>query len=431
MHNKQQFQNSLSRTMSHAATSALAIAIGLGLMVVSTREVAAQTYHVIYDFTGGVDGAGPFAGVTMDAAGNLYGTTLSRGAHGYGAVYKLSHKDSTWVFVPLYSFQNVPDGANPAARVIFGPNGTLYGTTLNGGQGCRGVGCGTVFKLSPPATVVCRSVLCPWNETALYRFGNVPDGASPYSEVVFDQAGNLYGTTYGGGLNDAGAVYELLPFDGGWAERVLYSFAGGDDGALPQAGLIFDTGGNLYGTASADAHYGTVYELTPSEFGWTEQTLHLFQDYSLGASPVGGLIFDRSGNLYGTTIYGGAHTSGTVFQLTPSQGSWTFTLLYSLAGNGTEGPSANLILDAAGDLYGTTYADGAYGFGAVFKLTRSAGAWTYTSLHDFTGGSDGGGPLGQLISDSNGNLYGTTGLGGSTEGNCGSTGCGVVLEITR
>jgi len=420
------FAHSLFHTLFATIVS---IAIGFGWMVVPSQEAWAQSYHVLHSFTGGVDGSGPFGGVTMDRAGNLYGTAYGHGAHGYGTVFKLTLRNGSWLFESLYSFQNIPDGANPAARVIVGPNGTLYGTTNLGGVGCGYTGCGTVFNLRPPATP-CRAVSCPWNETVLHSFSNVPDGASPYSEVVFDPAGDLYGTTYGGGAGDAGAVYKLTPFGGQWSESVIYSFQNNSDGALPQSGLIFDASGNLYGTSSAGGpNYGAVYELTPTQFGWSEQTLHGFHDYSLGASPIGGVAFDPAGNLYGTTIYGGANTSGTVFELMPLQGSWTFNLLYSFSGSGSEGSLANLILDASGNLYGTTYVDGAYGFGAVFKLTHSGDEWTYTSLHDFTGGSDGEGPLGQLIFDSNGNLYGTTGLGG-IPGTCGSTGCGVVFEIT-
>ncbi|MGC2109089.1 MAG: choice-of-anchor tandem repeat GloVer-containing protein [Candidatus Korobacteraceae bacterium] len=426
MHPKQQFRNLLHRTMSHAVRAVVTVAIGFGLVAMSAARASGQTYHVLYSFTGGADGSGPFGGVTMDAAGNLYGTTYSNGVHGFGTVFKLSHKNGSWLFAPLYSFQNVPDGAHPAARVIFGPNGTLYGTTQLGGTGCRGIGCGTIFNLRPPATI-CRSVLCPWSETVLHWFGDVPDGSSPYSEVVFDRTGNFYGTTIGGGINGRGAVYEMNSLGG---ESVIYSFQQGDDGASPQAGLIFDASGNLYGASSAGGtNYGAVIELTPTQFGWNEQTLHTFQDYNLGASPIGGLAFDSSGNLYGTTIYGGAQFSGTVYQLTPSLGSWTFHLLYSLAGNDGEGPLASLILDSAGNLYGTTYVDGAHQQGAVFKLTHSGSGWTYTSLHDFTGGSDGAGPLGQLIFDANGNLYGTTGLGG-IPGSCDSSGCGVIFEIT-
>ncbi len=429
MHQKQQFGNLLHRMMSYAVMATVTGAIGFGLLAVSAEKASGQTYQVLYSFTGGVDGSGPFGGVTMDSAGNLYGTTYSYGAHGFGTVFKLSRKNGSWLFAPLYSFQNIPDGANPAARVIFGPNGTLYGTTYLGGAGCRGIGCGTVFNLRPPATT-CRAVFCAWSESVLYRFNDVPDGASPFSEVVFDQSGNLYGTTYGGGFNGQGAVYKLTSFGGQWGEGVIYRFQNGTDGASPQSGLIFDAAGNLYGTSSAGgANYGAVYELTPTQFGWSEQTLHGFQDYSLGASPIGGLVFDRSGNLYGTTMYGGAQFSGTVYELMPALGSWTFHLLYSFAGSGSEGPLASLILDSAGNLYGTTYADGAYGQGAVFKLTHSGGGWTHTSLHDFTGGSDGAGPLGQLIFDANGNLYGTTGLGGIS-GSCSPAGCGVVFEIT-
>ena len=425
MYGKREFENAFSRKTSNASALTLALAIVLTLMVALTQAAPAQTYRVIYAFTGGIDGSGPPAGVTMDAAGNLYGTAFGAGAQRYGTVFKLSHQNSSWVFAPLYSFQNVPDGANPGARVIFSPNGALYGTTYAGGAGCNGVGCGTVFKLTPPATF-CRNVLCSWDETVLHRFEGGNDGFSPFAEVVFDRAGNLYGTTYGGGTYDSGTVYQMTSSG---AEGVIYSFTGGSDGALPQADVILDSVGNLYGTTSTNGAYGTVYELTPSGSRWIEHTLHGFENYGMGASPIGGVIFDASGDLFGTTVYSGSNGGGTVFELTPLGGIWAFTVTYALHGNGNEGPSANLILDSDGNLYGTTYVDGAYGFGGVFKLTRSGSEWTYTSLHDFTGGSDGGGPLGQVIFGANGNLYGTTALGGNLA-DCDGVGCGGVFEIT-
>jgi uncharacterized repeat protein (TIGR03803 family) len=406
---------------SHASlrTTVSALVFMFALVFIAPRPALAQSFAVLHSFSG-QDGAAPFAGLTMDKAGNLYGTTYRGGTHGYGTVFKLVRKNSSWVLMPLYSFQNVPDGARSAARVVFGPDGSLYGTTIYGGQGCRGIGCGTVFRLTPPATF-CRAVLCPWTETVLYRFGGL-DGASPYAEVVFDQAGNLYGTTYGGGADEQGLVYELVPSGGGWSERVLYSFTGGADGASPLAGLIFDEVGNLYGTASAGGLYGTVYKLTRSGSIWTEDTLYGFQNESNGGAPSGGLIFDQLGRLYGTATYGGSGNGGTVFQLTPSDGTWTFNLVYALAGNNDPGPMASLTLDAAGNLYGTTYQDGAYGFGAVFKLTPSGGGWTYTSLHDFTG-SDGWASESNVTIDATGNLYGTAAGGGAN-------GDGVIWEIT-
>ena len=424
---KQQFYKSLARAISLAVTIAFALAL-----VVTTESALAQTFKVLHTFTGELDGANPSAGLTMDRAGNLYGTAARGGATGYGTVFKLAYKGSSWVLTPLYSFPAGSDGASPYARVIFGPNGSLYGTTGHGGGigGCGADGCGTVFNLRPSATV-CKTALCFWTETVLHRFSGGSDGGSPYSAVVFDQAGNLYGTTSAGGSNNSGTVYKLAPSGGSWIETVLHNFTGGSDGSYPDAGLIFDNAGNLYGTtySGGSGAFGTVFQLTPSGPGWTENILHNFQSEGEGGCcPSAGLILDSSGNLYGAASAGGSRVGGTVFELTPSSGNWTFTVLYSLQGNGT-GPVRDLVMDKSGNLYGAAYTDGAHLSGSVFKLTPSHGSWTYTDLHDFTGGSDGGIPQSNLVFDASGNLYGTTVYGGSPS--CGAGGgCGVVFEIT-
>jgi len=400
----------------------LAAAIVFALTVVVTQSVQAQTYSVLHTFTGGMDGATPEAGVTLDKAGNLYGTAANGGNTGSGAVFKIAHKGSGWTFSPLYNFAGGNDGATPTARVIFGPDGTLYGTTSDAGME-QGV-FGTVFNLKPSPSA-CRTALCPWLETVLHRFTANNDGITPgYGDVVFDKAGNLYGTTMNGGTNDRGIVYELTPSGGSWTESILFNFGSGL-GVYPYNGVIFDNAGNLYGTTYEDEDgptvYGTVYQLTPSGSGWTENILHSFQEASDGAYPFGGVIFDQAGNLYGTTAYSGPAGAGTIFQLTPSNGTWTLTVLHSFAGS--DGPFGGLTMDAAGNLYGTTYADGANLFGSVFRLTPSGDGWTYTDIYDFTGGNDGGYPFGTVAFDANGNLYGTA----STFG---KNGYGVVWEIT-
>src|SRR5271165_7522543 len=400
----------------------LAAAIVFALTVVVTQSVQAQTYSVLHTFTGGMDGATPEAGVTLDKAGNLYGTAANGGNTGAGAVFKIAHKGSGWTFSPLYNFAGGNDGATPTARVIFGPDGTLYGTTSDAGME-QGV-FGTVFNLKPSPSA-CRTALCPWLETVLHRFTANNDGITPgYGDVVFDKAGNLYGTTMNGGTNDRGIVYELTPSGGSWTESILFNFGSGL-GVYPYNGVIFDNAGNLYGTTYEDEDgptvYGTVYQLTPSGSGWTENILHSFQEASDGAYPFGGVIFDQVGNLYGTTAYSGPAGAGTIFQLTPSNGTWTLTVLHSFAGS--DGPFGGLTMDAAGNLYGTTYADGANLFGSVFRLTPSGDGWTYTDIYDYTGGNDGGYPFGTVAFDANGNLYGTA----STFG---KNGYGVVWEIT-
>ena len=395
------------------------------VLAVASQSAQAQTFKVIHNFTGGQDGGNPYAGLTMDKAGNLYSTAYTGGA-GYGTVYRLKRSGSNWVFNPLYSFAGNTDGANPEARVVLGPDDTLYGTTLFGGVvGCGPSGCGTVFNLRPPPAA-CKTALCPWTETVLHRFAGGTDGNYPeFSDVIFDQAGNIYGVTYAGGSGVVGTVYELTRSGNSWTESVLYNLSG-NNGNSPNA-VIFDNAGNLYGTTFTGGlnNDGTVFELMyTSGIGWTENLLYSFQNGNDGSLPIAGLIFDKSGNLYGSTENGGSGGGGTVFELTPSGGSWKYTLLYSFAGGYRCGPVGNLVMDGAGNLYGTTVCDGANQAGSVFKLTPSGGSWTYTSLHDFTGGSDGGFPTCNLIFDTNGNLYGTATYGGGPQG------YGVVFEIT-
>ena len=271
-------------------------------------------------------------------------------------------KTPTGSSIPSTVLPGGNDGAQPEARVVFGPDRTLYGTTAAGaGTACNGNGCGVVFNLKPSPTA-CVTALCPWMETVPYRFTGGSDGGYPYSEAVsFDQSGNLYGTTVLGGLDcffrGCGVAYKLTPSGGGhWSESVLYTFSLGSDGAYPVAGLVFDRAGDLYGTTSGytngnEAPYGTVYELTPSGMGWTEKTLYTFQGTSDGGTPVAGLIVDQMGTLSGATTSYGAGGGGTVFKLTQSGGTWTLQNLYSFAGPLNGGPQASLAMDAAGNLW--------------------------------------------------------------------------------
>jgi len=416
---------------SRIADGAMGLIMVLGLTLVVAQ---AQTFSVLHNFTGGSDGANPLAGLTMDQAGSLYGTA-SLGGVGNGTVFKLARQGSGWILNPLYQFRGMPDGFFPEARVVFGPDGSLYGTTFYGGiaqpQCIQGgpLQCGTVFQLRPPATA-CKTALCPWTETQLYQFGSQSGLFWPsFGDLIFDRSGHIYGTgnqgtTHGSGY---GAVFQLTASNGGWTETDIYDFHNQGDGAQPLGSVIFDTAGNLYGTTYGtppdQLHnpWGTVYELTPSGSGWTETTLYKFQNASDGATPWTDLIIDAAGNLYGTTAFGGSGGGGTVWELSPSNGSWTFSVIYSFPGS-TLGPAGPVLMDAAGNLYGTSLAGGTYQQGSVFKLTHSGG-WTYTSLHDFTNGSDGRSPYGHLIFDANGNLCGTAGWGGGS-------GNGVVWEIT-
>ncbi len=396
-----------------AAMAALAATFAVATTAIGPQPAQAQTYSVIYNFTDGADGGYPEAGLTIDRGGNLYGTTNAGGV-GYGGVFKLAHKGSGWTFNPLYNFEGGIDGAGTYSRVVFGPDGSLYGVTF----GTDG-GNGTVFKLQPPVTA-CKSVLCPWKETVLYRFTGGSDGANPEGDLTFDQAGNIYGATQGGGYG-YGVVYELTASNGGWTESVLHYFERTTDGVFPAAGVVLDKSGNLYGTTAYGSPHGlgVVYQLTPSGAGWSENLLYTFLGGSDGGVPLAGLSFDNSGNLYGATSQDGTGGGGAAFELTPANGGWSFSVLYSFAGCG---PEASLVFDQAGNLYGTTPCGGANGEGAAFKLTPSSGAWTYTSLHDFDG-TDGAFPVSNVVFDVNGNLYGTASEGGANN-------AGVVFEIT-
>jgi uncharacterized repeat protein (TIGR03803 family) len=265
----------------------------------------------------------------------------------------------------------------------------------------------------------------------MYSFAGGIDGWAPSSgPLVFDQSGNIYGTTAYGGPTNSGTVYELIPGQGTWNKTILYSFSGGDDGAEPLSGLWLDHAGNLYGTTYLGGDgFGTVYEISPSGSGWTKTTIHNFQGFTDGESPIGGLIMDQLGNLFGTTNSGGMGGNGTVFELSPTAGGWTFTTIYSFdATYSAGGPTASLAMDIAGSLYGTIL--GNVGKGLVFKLTPSNGSWTYYDLHDFRGGpNDGEYAYGTVILDSHGNLYGTA-VGGGTYGcDGGVNNCGVIWQI--
>jgi len=341
------------------------------------------TEQVLYGFcsqTNCTDGDYPKAGLIFDAAGNLYGTTYGGGAYGFGTVFELTPASGGgWTEQVLYSFcsqTNCTDGGYPTAGLIFDSAGNLYGTTQSGGNfvgSCVTYGCGTVFELMP-------SRGGGWTEKLLYTFcsqTNCTDGDYPYSGLIFDAAGNLYGTTVAGGAYSGGTAFELSPGQGGgWTEQVLHSFGNGTDGQGPYAGLIFDAAGNLYGTTEEGGAYswGTAFELTPAPGGgWTEQVLHNFDDNGTdGSQPYAGLIFDAGGNLYSTTANGGTHYGGTAFELTPAAGGgWTEQVLHSFSNNGTDGyePYAGLIFDAVGNLYSTTYQGGTYNGGTVFELT--------------------------------------------------------------
>ena len=406
----------------------------------ATSTLAAPHETVLRAFNPITDGAHPHAGLVMDAAGNLYGTTFANGTYNHGTVFESTRAaGGGWTEKVLYSFNNNgTDGTNPEAGLIFDTAGNLYGTTYQGGT----YSIGTVFELTPTAGG-------GWTEKVLHSFNkNGTDGAHPHAGLVMDAAGNLYGTTFANGTYNHGTVFELTrAAGGGWTEKVLYSFNNnGTDGTNPEAGLIFDTAGNLYGTTYQGGTYsiGTVFELTPTAGGgWTEKVLYSFNNNGTdGTNPEAGVILDAGGDLYGTTYSGGTYNNGTVFELTPTAGGgWTEQVLHHFNLNGTDGanPEAGLIFDAAGNLYGTTDGGGAYGGfyggdGTVFELTPTAGGgWTEEVLHNFGNSTDGINTHAGLIFDTAGNLYGTTDEGGAygnSDNAYGASGYGTVFELT-
>jgi uncharacterized repeat protein (TIGR03803 family) len=406
----QEFPSSKSHNCNFPfALLAAAMFAFLLLTLVADQPACAQSFKVLHTFDG-TDGGFPLVGLTMDRAGNLYGTT-SQGVNGFGTVFKLTRNHSGWIFTTLYVFKGGTDGATPEGRVAFGPDGVLYGTMFYGGDpqcDTFGGGCGTVFKLQPPVTP-CTSPLCPWIETVLIRFNGI-QAYFPLGDITFDAQGNIYGSCGPG-------IYELAHSNGAWTFSLLSPFSAID-------GVIFDSSGNLYGTSVLNSQY-IIFQLTPSRFGWTDHVLYTLNPSTDGYFP-GGLLFDRAGNLYGANSNGGPNGGGTVFKLAPSSGSWVYSVLYALSGPGTGGPmSGTLARDSAGTLYGSVFTEGTHNQGAVFKLTPSNGTWTYTPLYDFTGRSDGCYAVNGPVLDANENLYGTAeGCGAGNPGN------GTVWEIT-
>jgi uncharacterized repeat protein (TIGR03803 family) len=380
------------------------------LGTVAAPQASAQSFSVIHNFTGGSDGANPLGGFFI-AGGELYGTASSGGSSGVGVVFRLNTSGEETV---LHEFSGGTDGANPQGRLVMDKAGNFYGTTNTGGVS----NAGTVFKVTRKGV-----------ETVLYSFTGKPDGANPVAGLAIDKAGNLYGTTTAGGASGNGTVFKLaVPTETGgeWAEQVLYSFAAGTDGNTPIGGVTFDASGNLYGTTSAGGTDGdgTVFELTPSTPRWTENILHNFQLGSDGGVPYAGLVLDGE-TLYGATTEGGEggqNGGGTLFKLTNANGAWTFNELYGLSGWGISGSYRNLLM-VGGKIYATTHCDGQNNAGTVYEMSLSGGSWNYTPLYVFTGGSDGLFSISNLVADNKGNLYGVT-LGG------GAYGSGVAFKVT-
>ena len=414
-----------SLNLAHNRRLATGLLAGVGLLaaIFVTPALRAQQLDQLVSFNG-ANGNGPGGRMAVDTAGNLYGTTFYGGAdycsYGCGTVYKLSKRGSQWILTTLYQFDGFHEGAHPWGGITLGPDGALYGSTYGGGAS----GAGLVFKLQPQPSR-CATALCYWDETVLYNFTGGADGSAPQGVLAFDSAGNLYGTTDGGGLNNDGVVYELSPAQGSWSFNVLYRFMGGADGSGPEDGVVIDGSGNIFGTTFIGGanSLGTVYELTHGQSGWTETVLHSFAGGDDGRYPTAPTV-NPSGDIFGVTTEGGANNDGTAFELQPNgSGGFTYSIIYqfnSVAGLFCDA-ECGLTLDQEGNLYGL----GGSGSGdmVVFELSPSNGSWNLTVLGE---GSENQyyEPSGWPIFDAQGNLYGTTEYGGADfDGN--------IFQLTR
>ncbi len=441
----------------------LVLAMVVAMLLLANAAWAAVPEKVLVSFNS-TSANGP-SGLSMDAAGNLWGVASDGGTGscadeapltGCGTVFELSPVSGGWGMKVIYSFQGGHDGAVPSGQLAFDTAGNVYGVTVVGGgsTSCSN-GCGTVFKLTPESGG-------RYKESVIYRFNPTHvhnDGETPISGLVIDATGNLYGTTYEGGNGCGslcGTVFQLSPTSGGgWTESILYNFkgvGGASDGSLPFGPVTLDGAGNLYGTTQSGGlgndcslnlgGCGTVFKLSPgSGGGWVENVLYNFQGpgFNDGDGPGGGLIFDAAGNLYGTTVYGGGtacsgYGCGTVFELSPAgSGGWNETKLHVFGNHDAQNPYS-LVFNASGSLYGVAALGGAFGLGAAFEVTpTSGGGWTESVLHSFGNGSDGWDPVPTpLLLDSAGNLYGATSFGGThTSGACAwGPGCGTVFQLT-
>jgi uncharacterized repeat protein (TIGR03803 family) len=416
-------KNNLSRFFQAALVAVVALVFTL-----TTTASAQYTETVLHNFANAsTDGQGPATALIFDPAGNLYGTT-SVALGGSGVAFELSPSASGWTETILYTFPlgrgNHP---SPSSGLTRDASGNLYGVTFQGGTSNQGM----VYELSPGSS--------GWTATTLYSFAGGSDGSNPSGNVIFDAAGNLYGTTSGVLDSGCGTVFKLSPGSGGWTETILYSFTCGADGSAPGGNIVFDSAGNLYGAASAGgdatsgcfAGCGTIFRLSPlSGGGWKFGRLFTFHGKVGGSAPLG-VIADTAGNLYGPALGGGGGCGGTlgcglVFKLTkPSQpGPWIESVLHPFTSKHDGSGPSGVILDSAGNIFGTASQGSAFNTGNVFKISPSStGQWTFSVLYSFGNGSNGATPNGGVILDSSGNLYGTTLNGGSAN-------AGTVFELS-
>jgi uncharacterized repeat protein (TIGR03803 family) len=387
-------------------------ALVLILFLLPSTVLNAQTESVLYSFGQNGDSGEPIFPPTVGSDGSLYGIVGNEGALW---LYQLTQsQDGTWNFAIIVSLLNSSDsGPWP---LVTDPAGNLYGETWRGGE----YDAGTVFELSPSPT--------GWTQTTLHNFSFTgKDGNSPSCCLMRDSSGNLYGTTnFGGGSdgcenNGCGTAFELSPTTGGgWSESILHAFRENDDGNEPSGCLTMDATGNLYGTTQFGGNgVGIVFELTPANGSWKEKILHRFSNNGKdGYSPLAGLALDSHGNLFGVAN-GGAYAGGTVFELSPTaNGGWGERVIHNFGSGNDLGPDllVDLLVDSAGNLYGTSYRGGLYYAGDVFELSPSVkGSWKETRLHNFddVDGSDGTNPQAGLVFGPSGVLYGVTFYGGT------------------
>lgn len=405
----------------HVRSTSFAVVV-VGILTAGMSFAAPTTETVIWNFVGG-NGGYPDGPLVLGPDSGLYGTTVSGGAYNEGTIFELIAPATTggaWTEKLLYSFTGGLDGAQPAAAVAFDGAGALYGTAEN----AAGTANGVAFKLSPPITAG-----GPWYESTIYSFTGTPDGADPNSGLVVDHSGNLFGTTTGGGTSGLGTVFKLFAPAGGtgvYTEQILHSFTGGADGATPYANIAFSNASGsevLFGTTTAGGtgSSGTVFMMQATGSSPAYKTIYSFSGGADGATPYAPVTVGPTGNLFGTTFFGGESVSGTgsfgvIYELTPPTGSataYTQTVLHTFNGADGANPSGGLVTDTAGGLYGTT-AGGVVGFGNVFELSYSSKTYNLSVLYTFPGtGGDGQAPLGSVLLTAGGVLYGTTYYGGA------------------
>jgi uncharacterized repeat protein (TIGR03803 family) len=396
----------------------LAIVVFVSVAMPMGAVGASGSTKVVYGFKGDEKGEYPATELVFDTAGNLFGTTVLGGEVGAGTVFELTRSDRGWGHAVLYSFAGGVDGGQPYGGVTVDPQGNLFGTAVIGGTGgaCPEDGCGVVYQLTQSNGV--------WAETVIHDFAG-DDGYGPGAGLTLDPRGNLYGMTPTGGAYGLGVIYQLHPDgSGGWRFRVIHDFTGGTDGATGSAGrLLLDGAGNLYGVATVGGANGkgTAFKLSRDHAGgWNLKTIYAFKGQPDAGFPYGALTFGANGNLYGTTYYDGANNFGSVYELKRANGGWKERVLYSFAG-GSDGSNSisNLLFDGTGNLYGTTSEGGdpVCDCGTIFELTPAQdGTWTETVVHRFAGApGDGGYAYNGMVSDPNGRFYGATVHGGGAD----------------